>query len=327
MDIWQDIVTGLEVTLGVALLYFRFCLYETEEGHLQNALAEAWIRISDRSTRKRFGRLLANSAQLSQRLFTQLLGPRLLSLRAISITGCLVWVSVKVASPLRAGYDASSRRDSYDLHMELGMLIIAAVLFAIPLAPLIIRRRWAVYIPVSIFVGSVIGAIVTASYAGLAEIWTAIAIDYAWLLTVRRATAWALRNDSIWRHMLIIVGGVAAAAAFFMILPRRYHYGGLISSEWLDANAPTLAEIIYFQSGARFFIAAVSLVQLCVMVFGFLNWIIWAILSRVVYAAERHQLFRERKFFATIGVALLVHASTGSGWIKEMAKIIEKTSG
>ena len=36
MDIWQLIIKPAEIVFGIALLYFRFCLYETEEEHLQN---------------------------------------------------------------------------------------------------------------------------------------------------------------------------------------------------------------------------------------------------------------------------------------------------
>jgi hypothetical protein len=45
-----------------------------------------------------------------------------------------------------------------------------------------------------------------------------------------------------------------------------------------------MGDIILFQSDARFCIPGVSMIQLCMMVFGFLNWIIRLILSRVIYA-------------------------------------------
>jgi hypothetical protein len=310
MDLWEEVIKWTEVAVAIALLYFRFCLYETEEGHLQNALAEAWIRISDisDSARKRFERLLAESGRLSQSFFNSLLGPRLLSLRAISISGCLLWISSRMSNTvLGSGYNAYTRRDLHDLYYQFGELIIILISLLIPLAPLIIRKRWAPYIPIAIFLAMQLGSIAGAAYEFLANIWIAIAVDYLWLLAVRRGTQWALRKGSIWRHMLVIASGVAATVVFFMILPG--HHRGLISRDWLDAVPPTVADIILFQSDARFFIASVSLIQLCVMVFGFLNWIIWPILSRVVYAAERHQVFRERKLFATFGIALLLHAA------------------
>src|SRR6202030_697964 len=102
MDIWQLIIKPAEIIFGIGLLYFRFCLYETEEGHLQNSLIGLWIRISDKSdsARKRFERLLEQSARLSERFFDALLGPRLFSLRALSISGCLLYLSLRVSYAL-----------------------------------------------------------------------------------------------------------------------------------------------------------------------------------------------------------------------------------
>jgi hypothetical protein len=164
MDVWQNIIKWIEVAVALALLYFRFCLYETEEGHLQNALAGAWIRISDRS--ERFERLLAESAQLSRRFFDALLGPRLMSLRAISISGCLLYISSRMSVVLlRSGYDAYSRRDERDLLFQLGVLIVVVITLLIPLAPVIIRKkRWPVYIPITIFLFSQIALVVTADF-------------------------------------------------------------------------------------------------------------------------------------------------------------------
>jgi hypothetical protein len=323
MDLWHNIITWIEMAVALALLYFRFCLYETEEGRLQNALADAlaevWIRISDRS--ERLERLLAESAQLSRRFFDALLGPRLLSLRAVAISGCLLYISARISQVLlHAGYDAYRRHDERDLLYQLGVLIMVVTTFLIPLAPVIVRKkRWPSFIPIITFLLVQIGLVVTANFKVLVMIWIAIAVDFLWLLTVRRGTDWALRSGSIWRHMLVVIGGMAATAVFFLVLPARGHRG-LFSLDWLSAHSPSVADIIQFQSDARFFIASVSLIQLCVMAFGFLNWIIWLVLSRVIYAVERLQVFRERKLFGTLGLALLVHAASRAGWIKKIAE-------
>ena len=78
-------------------------------------------------------------------------------------------------------------------------------------------------------------------------------------------------------------------------------------------------------SDSRFCFAVISLVQLGVLAFGFLNWMAWSFLSRIIYAAERYQFFRERKWFATIGIALLIHSASGGGWIKTLVETIGKT--
>jgi hypothetical protein len=321
MEFWHGIFRWIEVAIALGLLYFRFCLYETEEGHLQNALAEIWIRISDRSDR--FQRFLVESAQLSQRFFDALLGPRLLSLRAVSISGCLLYISSRISMALHSGYNAYSRRDHHDLFFESGVLTIVLIALLIPLAPVILRKkRWPSFLPIAIFLATQIALVVTRDFNGLAMIWIAIALDYLWLLTVRRGTEWALRGGSIWRHILNVIVGLAATALFFIVLPGYSHHG-LVSRDWLTSLSPSIADIVLFQGDARFFIAGVSLIQLCVIAFGFLNWILWLILSRVIYAAQRYELFRERKLFGTFGFALLVHAA-GAGWIKNVVEVFEK---
>jgi hypothetical protein len=152
-----------------------------------------------------------------------------------------------------------------------------------------------------------------------------ITVDVLWLFYIRRGTRWAFRNGGIWRHILMIIGGAAATVLFFVAFPgdARHHHG-LISREWLLNHVPSVTPPILLLSDARFFIAAVSLVQLVVITIGFLNWIVWPILSRVVYAAERKQVFRERKLFETFGFALLIHAASGGGWIKKILELLDK---
>jgi len=334
MDIWQLIIKPAEIIFGIALLYFRFCLYETEEGHLQNSLIGLWIRISDKSdsARKRFERLLEQSARLSERFFDALLGPRLFSLRALSISGCLLYLSLRVSYALFGPYyDSYQRRDIRDFNFESGVLITLLIFLVIPLAPVIIRKRWAPLIPITVFVGVHLGFLIAffinnEPLGAFAPFWVILIVDFLWLLYIRRGTLWAIRNGGIWRHILMLIGGAAATVLFFVTFPGERHHKGLISREWLLNHVPSVTPQILLLSDARFFIAAVSLVQLVVITLGFLNWIVWPILSRVVYAAERNQFFRERKLFATFGFALLIHAASGGGWIKKILELLNKAA-
>src|SRR5580700_932363 len=90
-----------EFCLGLGLLYLRYCLYESEEGRLQNALVELWLRILDRasSTRKRFERLLGETAKISLRFLDVVFGRRSLSLQAISVSFLLVFASSLLTFP------------------------------------------------------------------------------------------------------------------------------------------------------------------------------------------------------------------------------------
>jgi hypothetical protein len=317
MDIWQLIIKPAEITFGVALLYFRFCLYETEEGHLQNSLIDLWIRISDKSdsARKLFERLLKESARLSERFFDALFGPRLLSLRALSISVCLLYLSYRLSVTLFGSYFDSYRR--HDLRGRLYYLGVLFVLMGFLWCTLFLarfRNRWVTLMPLAGLV-LVIGELI--------QFWVVIFVDFLWLVYIRRGTHWALRNGGIWRHILMVMGGAVVAVVCFLVFPGEAH-NALISREWLLNRVPSVTPQILFLSDSRFFIAAVSLVQLVIIALGFLNWIVWPILSRVVYAAERNQFFRERKLFATFGFALLIHAASGGGWIKKTLELLNK---
>jgi hypothetical protein len=65
-----------EGALGLTLLYFRFCLYETEEGQLENVLVALWLRVSDyaSSTRARLERLLQETGRISEGLLNAVFG-------------------------------------------------------------------------------------------------------------------------------------------------------------------------------------------------------------------------------------------------------------
>jgi hypothetical protein len=322
MDIWQLIMKPAEIIFGIALLYFRFCLYETEEGHLQNFLVDLWIRISDKSDSagKRFERLLEESARVSGRFFDALFGPKLLSFRALAISAFLLNVSAKVwITFLGPYYDSYRRHDTRDLLFQAGalsfLLLFFLIFLLVTLSPAVARKRWATTLITFVAFVLAIGTLV--------QFWVVVLVDYLWTVYIRRGTRWALRNGGIWRHILMVMGGAAATVVCFEVISGTEH-DGLISRQWLLNHVPSVTPQILFLSDSRLFIAVVSLVQLVVIEFGFLNWIIWPILSRVVYAAERNQFFRERKLFATFGFALLIHAAGGVGWVMTILGLLNK---
>jgi hypothetical protein len=329
MNIWHFVITWTEVGIALALLYFRFCLYESEEGRLQSALADVWIRTADRSesTRARLRRLLTESARLSLHFFDLLLGPQLLSFRAMSTFGFLIVISGTMTNALllliQTHYVATVL--PFDLHhrwADLGRVaFVSLVFFYVALAPVTIHKRWAKYLPVAGFLLLQIGILLTRTYL----VWVVFALDYLWLLAIRRQIKQALLSNSTWRHVLVLVGGLIVTVACFVVLPGKYHEG-LILDAWVWSQSDDMKGAIFLLSDSRFCIAAVSLIQLCIIAFGFLTWAIWSILSRVIYAAERYEFFRQRKWFAVLGVTLLAHAASGGGWIKTIVETIGKTA-
>lgn len=325
MDVWHSVIKCLEVILGIALLYFRFCLYETEEGHLQNALAELWIRISERSesARMRFVQLLAESAQFSQRFFNFLLGSKLLSSQAVFTSGCFLLISAQFTYAASYFYAAYQRSDSRGEAAQLLEIAGFVCLLLFLLYSRIYNKRASKQKIITAYMGVTLALeLLAVSWRSIepAALIVAIALDLVWLLVIRRATAWALNGNSVWRYVFFNFTAVVVTSGCFVALPGRYH-DGLITRAWVTDHLHLVSGVVLFQRDARFFVAAVSLLQLAYMLFGFFNWVIWPVFARVVYAAERYQLFRERKFFAVVGFALLIHA-TSIAWIKKTIELI-----
>jgi hypothetical protein len=56
------------------------------------------------------------------------------------------------------------------------------------------------------------------------------------------------------------------------------------------------------------------------LLFAFGHWLVWPAMSRAVYAAERYNFLKERRWFGTLGGILLADAVTGTAWLAEIAK-------
>ena len=233
MLIWHYLITFAEVVVALSLLYFRFCLYESEEGHLQSALADMWVRSADHSesTRAKFGRLLVESARVSVAFVDSLLGPRLLSIRAVLTYGCLILIGGMQTNALIQEIAATLTTDIHQKLVGFGVLIVAILLFFfVALAPVTIKKRWAQFVPMIVYLLFLTGLLVTRTYTLLVAIGAVLAVDYLWVLFIRRQLEGALRRASRVRHLMILVEGLVVSVAFFITVPGKYH-PGLIADE------------------------------------------------------------------------------------------------
>jgi hypothetical protein len=317
---WETVGRVAEFCLGLALLSLPYCLYESEEGRLQDALVEVWLRILDRasSTRKRFERLLAETAKISLRLLDLVFGRRSLSLQAISVSFVLVFASTLLTFPFWV--DPMAGPQSV-LDSTTTVLIFAAF------APAIIQRPWALLIPLAIFLllHAVLFSVSMAliRFTGPEAVidqwfiaYFAVALDLLWLALIRRGIKWASKETGIWRHALVILGGAIVSLVFILFFPLPGH--GL---ERATHTAETVQFVIWALPPTRVFIVLVGVIQLLVLLSAFTHWIVWPVLSRVVYATERYKFFRNRKLFGILGGLLLLDACK-SLWL---AKVVTAT--
>ena len=110
---------------------------------------------------------------------------------------------------------------------------------------------------------------------------------------------------------MVLVGGLIVTVACFVLFPGKYHEG-LILNNWVWTQSDDMKGAIFLLSDSRFCIAAVSLIQLCIIAVGFLIWAMWLILSRVIYAAERYRVLSAEKVVWDAGCR--VAGTRGQRW-------------
>jgi hypothetical protein len=309
-----------EIVFALTLFYLRYCLYETEEGKLENALVDLWIRVSSMadSTRTRCERLLRETARISRGILNRLFGSDLISLKAISVSIALSVSSFYIVE-MQADSSSGARHRA----------TIAAVLAVIALAPAVINRRWTTYL--AIFSGLAAAAwigwlIKSTNSPHIRQILSTVVVmsflvDVMWLIAVREGLTWAARRDGLLPPVAALLLTSAVGLGTFLLLPT---FRDNATQDWWADHISNSYMVVWleFLGSSRLFVAAVSFLQVVVLAISLSHWIIWPFLSRVVYAAARYQSFRERKFFTTIGTAILVHATGGVEWLMEAFKAL-----
>jgi hypothetical protein len=88
---WLWLSRGLALAAALTLLYIALFLYETEEKQFRNRLEDAWLRIAGAAEEAGSRRLafVREVAQIADRWFYRIFGPRLLSWRAFVVSAFL----------------------------------------------------------------------------------------------------------------------------------------------------------------------------------------------------------------------------------------------
>ena len=324
------VMRGAEYAVGMTLLYLGFFLYESEEGRLENALVELWLRVSDHADTawKRFARLLDETERISLRVLDYLFGERLLSIRAIAVSSTLAVASFMFTFAPRNHFQNVS---------DVAPWVTAALLVIASITPALLREPWAIWIPGGITVSVLvmfsyraITALIHTNSSDVPSVESAVLtsivatpfIDFGWLTICRKGGRRVLAGHGVLPHVVLILTGVAVTVGTFILPLSGTSHAGF----WDRAAAAGLPRFIaYFAlslASTRLFVATLSLIQLIVLLVAFLHWIIWPALSRLIYAAERFNILKERRLFATCGTALLIHASGGAQWLLGMMKVV-----
>jgi hypothetical protein len=326
MNMFHAISRWIEVTGGLALLYMRFCLYETEEGALQDAIALLWLQVVEvsESTKSRLNKLLRETARISAILLDLVFGPTILSVKA-----ALVATSLSISS---AGLLLGTLWEFDAVPFWTGLLGLA-----VALAPAVISRPWTFWIPaafiavIAISTSLEVVSSTDVNFLGLTSLAAAegmggaavvaLVIDFFWLGIVRWGVdATSNRNGLLLQSTMIITCSLLGVGSFILLPPTIEG----VNDWWNDAlNSWSISTMMICLGASRLYVALASLTQLIVLLVALVHWVIWPVLSRLVYAAERYKFFKERKLFGTCGTALIVHASGGATWLIEAIKSLK----
>lgn len=308
----------VEISLGALLLYLRFCLYEDEEGKLQDALVDLWDRIDDRakSTRRRAVALLDETARISRTLLDRMFGPRIVSAQAISVSLLLamssIWIAVIVHRTL---YSHSG--GAFFLLVPIALIAMSRKAF--PTLEHLFQVRIVRLGVIYFFLGAVLVTTCFGVFISVARgsgVWRTLQmpsfylavfiLDAAWVAIYRWISNIAREDSGLFLHCIAILVGLAIS---IMVC---FGFSKAVISQWL---LPEPVEGLLLDiSASRWLVVAVSLFQSAILLAAIGHWFVWPILARVIYGLERAKFLKERSWFGTAGAALLAHAWSGIGW-------------
>lgn len=312
MDSTVEVYRYVAALVGLMFLYLKFALYESEEKDLQNRLVDLWCRIDEKAelAREVLTGLMKETARITLKIFDRIFGIKIVSVQSVSVSISIVFSSIFI---MAFGYGVVGGVWEYSaLIIMLGVL--GGVFLFFSLLPMFSKRA---YIPWLSGIPSV--ALIALMMLDRSQslkfclfilliVFIASAMDFLWLLIYRAWARWAYKNSKVYPYILLAIIG-ALLAYVTSIYPREY----MVSSS--SHNLSILAIFFLMFSITRLFILIVSSVHVLVLAVACLHRVFWPFISRLVYAAERYKVFKERKLFGVIGGMLLVYALAGSRWI------------
>lgn len=312
---------------GFLFLYVAFFLYEDEEGRLQNALENAWLRIADRSdpASLRVQVLLTETSRFSSLALDRVFGHRLLSRQSIGVSFCYV-----------AGSMASYPYLLYGGRMSpLPLWVFPLCFFAIGSLPAAVNRPWAArgvfLLPLSFTVFFAYAVAATAWIAlqnpsadpGPLEITAALSTalvlavlaDFGWIVLTRAALASMRSGAPLYRLIGFFTGSVLVLV--LGLLPVVWPTAFLALARTSGASMMVVS-IIFLVLISRLFIVATAVLFVVVLAIILLHRLMWPLLGRAVYSVARHKVLQNRKVLGSLGFALMTTAiwrTPVSGWL------------
>ena len=328
---------------GALLLYVAFFLYEDEEARLQNRLEQIWKRINalQSSAMSKEVAFLQGATRTTSAILDRLLGHKLVSAESIAVSFCFsggslyfgllalepevfrghawaVFVVILVALFLfimgsriqkvredsaEVREDSAKVRDPGFIRVGCLELMIALVILLLGLSSMVeffwekpLRilgvLMWSVSICIDIYF-IVFFRWVLKKIAGFVSLWTII---YCFVAV---------------SAMAVLLGGPAFAA----MLPSFRH-------RYLGPPSNSLLWLICYISTTNLVDTFCLLLLMLIMVLLLTHRLIWPLIKRPIYAANRKQLIKNTKLLGALGTMLLLYAFPNNPVVKWITQYV-----
>lgn len=310
------------VVLGCILFYLGAFLHEDEETRAQSWLEGFWIRLEDRRRQmlRRHIAFAQEAAHTFNRGIDQLLGAKVVSVRAVVISATLSMALVELVFAVGLGMVVSSEffakslesRTPEDIRVTIlsGTLAShlfvfqAATLFCLGILPLIIRdtRRslmiW--YFLAALLWSTTIRFLLTEYAFVISGLLLGILIDIAFVAILRKVLR-QIGNSNRWVVILSYAGGSLGTAIGLVLIP----IGLGILAERL--GIPDVLAAGSITACTNIFDVVLVLGIFGLLLFLLLHRMVWSFISRPLYAIQRSRIFVEHKRkLSIVGVVMIL---------------------
>ena len=313
---------------GFALAAFALFLNETEECELQNRLEELWVRVDDLSKRSitREAALIQQASKMASEALDRIFGSKLLSLRGAATSVGLSWVSLFLFLYLIS--------DSPVEH-SVRLFCIFVIALALSFAPGKLRYLTFSFISIYIYlmIESHYGSKIPNAgrvfrylfymirwepefmFVPLVAISGGLACDVLAIFAIR----WLLRVSSavksIWKLVGLLLLDVCMGFSLVgPVLLIRYNF----KAGWREVVANAGMAI----AASNLITGLMCALTIALLLLAFLHRLVWPVVSRPIYAAQRRGLLRHPRLITAVSAACFLFAWPQSPVIIALTKLL-----
>ena len=326
-SIWEIIFKCFATLLGVMFVYLSL-LYEDEEKKIKNWFIDAWLQLdqADKTFSQRTNGVFTNYHIWVEGFIDRLFGPELLSKLAIFVSYCasiislyavLIFyhISVNLEKIFNEGVDAK-------LLLKLGvgvaqivvtknMIKLAAkdeVKFRKNFRGLMIVVGTMFLLIATTFRNREVDSLLITAYLILMPLFVGTSILF--FAGIRLISRRMKQNSTLLIKLLLFV----VSMTFLGIFSYPIWSMGI-------GNPDKGFSYAFFASASNAYIFLIAATYVLLMCFYFLNFLLWNLFKRPIYALQKNDVLKYKRIFTLIGVALLGYAwKDGADWVGRFFK-------